>query len=114
MILANKIDTKKEKEAIRTFRENVTSTKEHLGKLEKEVGGAQYDEKKHIELQAKIDQIKDAIKQVTLEIGRLESHIKEMKKNLATKTELENQKSKLELKFDDLAVLKKLFRGGGC
>ncbi|MFH0992505.1 MAG: SMC family ATPase [bacterium] len=112
-ILTNKIDTKKEKEAIRSFNEKVITSKEHLDKLEQEASESLYDRPKHLELQTKIDEIKESIRQVNQDIGRLESHIAELTKNLEKKHKLENEKDKLELKASDLAILKRLFRGGG-
>lgn len=111
-ILKEKVDVKKEREAIRVFREKLASATDQVSKLIQETSGQTYDAKRHAELKDEIASAKLTIQQLSQEIGKLESDISEMKANIEAKQKLEEKRTQLTAKAENIAILKKLFRGG--
>ncbi len=112
IILKEKVDVKKERDAIRAFQEKLASATDQVSKLIQETSGQTYDAERHAELKDEIARVKLTMQQLSQEIGKLESDIAEMKANIEAKQKLEEKRTQLTAKAENIAILKRLFRGG--
>ena len=112
-ILDKKLDVKKETEAVQDYYRKFASAQDHQAKLEKELGQKKYDPKAHAELNSQIETLKQSLRKTDQEIGLHGNRVQQLTEHLTKKTELESAQNKLEARKENLATLKKLFRGGG-
>jgi exonuclease SbcC len=112
-ILALEPDTATEKRAIEAFFRRLHSTGEQLKQFREEAKNQEYDQTAYRQLVEDIEALKSGIKQMNQEIGGLENETGKLRKNLKTKSDLQEQLAELQQRAENINTLMTLFRGSG-
>lgn len=111
--LNKKIDVKGIKESIEKYNNDCLKVKTSLEEIEKLVDNREYDEERHKELQTELVEKQKEKDILNTSIGSLTKEIEEQEKNLKQQEEYLKEKKRLELRLEDLKVLKSLFKQQG-
>ncbi|MCH4895656.1 SMC family ATPase [Marinilabiliaceae bacterium JC040] len=111
--LNKKIDAKGIKESIEKYNNDCLKVKTSLEEIEKLLDNREYDEEKHKELQTEIKEKQKERDILNTSIGSLSKEIEEEEKSLKQQEDYLKEKKKLELRLEDLKVLRSLFKQQG-
>lgn len=112
-ILAKEIDIAKETNEIQNYNEQLLQTKANLKSEQEKAKGQTYTEEKHDDLLAKITKLAKEIETKNQEKGAIIKTIDNIKTDLEVKKGLGLKMDKLKKREDNLAILKKMFKGSG-
>jgi len=98
---------------IEGFNQKLFSLKEQLSSLQEQAKGKEYNKEKHKEFINKLSELKTVVEVQGKELGSLEKEQKTLEKKLSEKLKLEKEQKQLNLRAENIAILKGLFKGSG-
>ncbi|MCB0303153.1 MAG: SMC family ATPase [Calditrichaeota bacterium] len=112
-ILATELDIDSEKQAIDTFYRQLHADARQLEQLEAAAEGKAYDPEAHAALVAELNELQEQLRRQHQALGALENALKALSENLLKKTELLKTREALQLRGDNIRILKGMFKGSG-
>ncbi len=112
-VLNKNLDIEKLSKEISNFKQEFFSISEQLKKLEEQTKNKEYNTTKHREL---IDNLKNSIQKAELlgkKAGALERDKQQLETKLIEKQNLQKELEKLQLRAENIRILKSLFAGNG-
>lgn len=112
-ILGQQIVPEHEKQKLAAFREKLALTQNRAGQLQKEIGDRQYDAEAHQKLLQEMKGIQEMMTQKNQELGKTSELLKKLKKDLENQVKLKKELEQLDLRAENIRVMKSLFKASG-
>lgn len=112
-ILDTQLDIDTEKQAIDAFYRRLHADARQLEQLETAAEGKAYDPEAHAARLAELNDLQEQLRRQHQALGALENALKALSDNLRKKTELQKTRKALQLRSDNIRVLKSMFKGSG-
>lgn len=110
-VLNKHLDTEAIQNEIDKFKELQVSIYVAIQKLKEKIGDKKYNSEEHAQIEIRLNELERKEKTLFTEKGAVEKEIADLTNKLKTKTDMEQQVEKLQLREDNLNVLLKLFKG---
>jgi len=111
IIQSMSVDIKKAKKKLETYHREVEMRKNILSQLETELNGKLYDEKAHGEVNTRLSVLTQQTNELNQAIGKMQTELARIKADLENRIKLQAQLDKVELRAQDIAEMRNLFRG---
>lgn len=112
-ILTEPLDTETGKRKLDSFKDQLLQCKSQLEQLQKEMGNRVYDPEAHQKLLAEMASLKDQIIQKNQEQGKTAELLRKLQKDLESQALLRKELEKLELRVENIKMMKSLFKASG-
>jgi exonuclease SbcC len=112
-LLSAPFDTTTERQNLEQYRERILLNQSTLEQLQREIAERTYDPAAHEKLIAAINQLKEEIHQKTQEKGKMAEKLKNMQQDLENLMKLGQELEGLNVRGENIATLKALFRASG-
>ena len=112
-LLSAPFDTTTERQNLEQYQERILLNQSTLEQLQREIAERTYDPAAHEKLIAAINQLKEEIHQKTQEKGKMAEKLKNMQQDLESWTKLRQELEGLNVRGENIATLKALFRASG-
>ncbi|MDI9604226.1 MAG: AAA family ATPase [Bacteroidota bacterium] len=112
-LLSAPFDLATEKQNVERYREQNLRNQSTLDQLQREIAERTYDPAAHEKLIAAISLLKEEIHQKTQEKGKMAEKLKNMQQDLKNFTKLRQELEGLNVRGENIATLKALFRASG-
>lgn len=112
-ILDTRLDIDTEKQAIDAFYRQLHADTRHLEQLEAAAEGKAYNPQAHAVLLAELHEVQEQLRRQHQALGALENALKTLNESLRKKTQLRKTREVLQLRGDNIRILKGMFKGSG-
>ncbi|MEM7372175.1 MAG: SMC family ATPase [Bacteroidota bacterium] len=112
-LLTLQLDLDKEKTAIREFAQNRHAAQTQLLALQEKVKGKHFSKEAFLDIQHQIQKQKEEKSTMMVEVGSLQKEQERLQKDLSFKQQQEKKLANLQLRKDNLLVLKRMFHKSG-
>jgi DNA repair protein SbcC/Rad50 len=112
-ILAQSIDTEKQKQLLAGFKQNLALANSRVEELQAEMGARVYDAETHRKVKDEIPEIEKSKSVKNKEIGKTEELLIKLKKDIENQAVLQKQLEQLELRAENIKTMKSLFKASG-
>ncbi|HSU51498.1 MAG TPA: SbcC/MukB-like Walker B domain-containing protein, partial [Segetibacter sp.] len=113
VILAYQLDLKKEKAKIDSFKREIHAATIRLAEARAKIDGKDYNEETHVFLKEEISKLSGEIANKTENLVTERNHLLQLKQQMESKRQLQEELDKLMLRAENLKVLSNLFRASG-
>jgi DNA repair protein SbcC/Rad50 len=110
-VIAKQLNTIEAKKKLETYHREVEMRKNILSQLETELNGKLYDEKAHGEVNTRLSVLTQQTNELNQAIGKMQTELARIKADLENRIKLQAQLDKVELRAQDIAEMRNLFRG---
>jgi DNA repair protein SbcC/Rad50 len=110
-VLSKQLDTAVIKQQIETYRNELQTVLQLITQTESELQGKSYDEQLHTELKNQLISLAKLISEQNQEVGKMKTEIERQITDLEHYTILKAELDQLELRGQDIAEMKNLFKG---
>jgi exonuclease SbcC len=112
-ILNQEINLELQKQQLADFRQQLMLLQNQLVQTQSEIGNRAYDGEAHQKLVAEIAAIGESLNQKNQELGKVEQLLKKLKSDLESQAQLRKELENLELRAENIKILKSLFKASG-
>ncbi|HET6556097.1 MAG TPA: AAA family ATPase, partial [Prolixibacteraceae bacterium] len=112
-ILSQEMNLELQKQKLTEFRQQLAFLKSQTTQLELEIGNRSYDSDVHRKLVADINVLTEDLNQKNQLLGRATELLKKLKADLESKAKLQHKLEELDLRADNIRLMKSLFKGSG-
>jgi DNA repair protein SbcC/Rad50 len=112
-VLAQSIDTEKQKQLLAGFKQNLALANSRVEELQAEMGARVYDAETHRKVKDEILEIEKSKSVKNKEIGKTEELLIKLKKDIENQAVLQKQLEQLELRAENIKTMKSLFKASG-
>lgn len=112
-ILSREMNLEYEKQKLSEFRQQLAFLQSQAAQIEQEIGNRSYDSDVHRKLLADITILTEELNQKNQLLGRAGELLKKLKTDLETKAKLKGKLEELDLRADNIRLMKSLFKGSG-
>lgn len=112
-VILQNLDTEKLRKEITGFRQNLQNTQSGIQTLRNELGDRIYDAEKHREAEEELAKNKELQNAKNQEKGKINEQLIQIKYNLETRLKLAGQLEELQLRAENIRVMKSLFKASG-
>jgi exonuclease SbcC len=112
-ILAQEINLVLQKQQLADFRQQLLLLQNQLAQTQYEVGTRAYDPEAHQKLRIGITAIGESLNRKNQELGKVEQLLKKLKSDLESQAQLRKELENLELRAENIKILKSLFKASG-
>ena len=112
-VLAQSIDTEKQKQLLAGFKQNLALANSRVEELHAEMGARVYDAEAHRKVKDEILEIEKSKSAKNKETGKTEELLVILKKDLENQAVLQKQLEQLELRAENIRTMKSLFKASG-
>jgi DNA repair protein SbcC/Rad50 len=112
-VLAQSIDTEKQKQLLAGFKQNLALANSRVEELHAEMGARVYDAEAHRKVKDEILEIEKSKSAKNKEIGKTEELLIKLKKDIENQAVLQKQLEQLELRAENIKTMKSLFKASG-
>lgn len=112
-ILSQEMNLELQKKRLSEFRQQLTFLQSQTAQLELEIGSRSYDSNVHRKLLADINILTEDLNQKNQLLGRAAELLKKLKTDLESKARLQHKLEELDLRADNIRLMKSLFKGSG-
>ena len=112
-VLAQSIDTERQKQILNDFKQNLALANSRVVELQAEMGARVYDAENHRKVKDEILEIEKSKSAKNKEIGKTEELLVKLKKDLENQAVLQKQLEQLELRAENIRTMKSLFKASG-
>jgi DNA repair protein SbcC/Rad50 len=112
-VLAQSIDTEKQKQLLAGFKQNLALANSRVEELKAEMGARVYDAEAHRKVKDEILEIEKSKSVKNKEIGKTEELLIKLKKDIENQAVLQKQLEQLELRAENIKTMKSLFKASG-
>ncbi|MBK5203774.1 MAG: SMC family ATPase, partial [Prolixibacteraceae bacterium] len=95
------------------FKEQLLRSQSFLDQLQKEIGDRIYDEELYKKLFGELSLLKQQVAEKNREQGKITEMLKKLESDLKNQTLLKNEIKKLNLRADNIKIMKSLFKASG-
>jgi len=113
LILAKEINLELQKQKLADFRQQLLLLQNQLVQVQAEVGNRSYDGESHQKVILEIDAIGENLNQKNQEFGKVEQLLKKLKSDLESQVQLHKEFENLELRGENIKIMKSLFKASG-
>ncbi len=112
-VLAQPVDTEKQKQAIDSFKQNLALATGRFAELQAEMGARVYDAEAHRKVKEEILEIEKSKSAKNKEQGKTEELLLKLRKDIENQAVLQKQFEQLELRAENIRTMKSLFKASG-
>lgn len=113
MILAQDINLDLQKKKLNDYRHELASVQSQVKQLQQDIDNRTYDGDEHRKLRSEVYSITESLNQKNQLLGRAAELLRKLKSDLENKAMLQDQLNALELRAENIRVMKSLFKGSG-
>lgn len=112
-ILSQEMNLELQKQQLNEFRQQLAFLQSQAAQMELEIGSRSYDSDVHRKLMADINILTEDLNQKNQLLGRAIELLKKLKADLESKAKLQHKLEELDLRADNIKLMKSLFKGSG-
>lgn len=112
-ILSQSINTEQTNKEITEFRNQLNISKSQVQNLENELGERNYDVDLHLKISTEIKELNENITSNNQQVGKIGEQIQKLQKDLEARQKLSKELEQLQLRGQNIALLKSMFNGSG-
>jgi DNA repair protein SbcC/Rad50 len=112
-ILSQSINTEQTNKEITEFRNQLNIHKSQVQNLETELGERKYDVDLHLKISTEIKELNESITSNNQHVGKIGEQIQKLQKDLETRQKLNKKLEQLQMRGQNIALLKSMFNGSG-
>ncbi|MGE5393632.1 MAG: AAA family ATPase [Candidatus Saccharibacteria bacterium] len=112
-ILAQDINLDQQKKKLNDFRQELANLQSQVKQLQQDIDNRSYDGDEHRKIRSEVYTITENLNQKNQLLGRAAELLRKLKSDLENKALLQDQLNALELRAENIRVMKSLFKGSG-
>ncbi len=113
ILLSQEMNLAREKQKVSAFRSDLSMTQNQLNQQEKEIGERKYEEEIHQKIRQQLEANKELVSRKNQEFGVTEKSLADLRKSLAEQKSLREEFEKLQIRAENLKIMKSLFTASG-
>jgi len=112
-ILLQEINLELQKQKLADFRQQFLLLQNQLAQTQNEMGNRVYDSEAYQKLMTEIAAMGESLSQKNQELGKVEQLLKKLKSDLESQAQLRKELENLELRAENIKIMKSLFKASG-
>ncbi|HLN72417.1 MAG TPA: SMC family ATPase [Prolixibacteraceae bacterium] len=112
-ILAQEMNLDQQKKKLNDFRHELANLQSQVKQLQQDIDNRTYDGDEHRKIRSEVYTVTESLNQKNQLLGRAAELLRKLKSDLENKALLQEQYQALELRAENIRVMKSLFKGSG-